>query len=505
MSTRPIRAAAIVVAGALAASGLAACAAGPADDGEETSITFAVSALPVNWDPFNGGTVSFGPTAAVYEPLVDSEGIMTPRLAEEWEISDDGRSIEFTLRDDVEFTDGVHMDADGVADYLTALFASDGFHHKAGVTGEYLVTVEATGEYTLRVDFSGAVVTEEGYGFLGEVPIASPATIGNPAAFEDGPVGTGPYVVDEIVTDASASFVRNPNYWNPDGYDFDKVEFLAFDDEVASLNALKTGQVDAATLSTKLVGEAESAGLSVHAGFGPTSWLEFLDMDGSVVPALADVRVRQAMSMAFDRKAIGDAINLGYGYATSQLFTSEAPEYVEGADDRYPYDPERARELLAEAGYPDGFDLTFKVAASWGADYHPVIQSALGEIGIRVEYEIVPDADTVKLITEIWPDGTQPIAFATLGIITGMAFWIPGYTQDYGPGTRFEELEEVVAEGTPEEKREAATELGPLLLDEVRQIPLGVAPAFYVTQPGIAVETYSIARYPYLQSYTLVE
>jgi peptide/nickel transport system substrate-binding protein len=481
--------------------GLAACAA-PSGDGEETSITFALPGVAPFWDPFNGGVITFGPTAAVYEPLIDGEGVMNPHLAKEFEITEDGRAIEFTLRDDVDFVDGVHMDAAGVAEYLTALFTSEGFAHAAAVTGDYLTTVEATGEYTLRMNFSTIVRGGEGYNFLDMVPIVSPATIGDPHAFDNGPVGTGPYLVDEVVADASASFVRNPNYWNPDAYDFDKVTFLAYPDEVGALNALKSGQVDAANLTTKLIGEAESAGLSVHAGYGTTSWIEFLDMDGSVVPALADVRVREAMSMAFDRKAIGDAINLGYGYATSQLFSEGDPEYVEGGDDRYPYDPERARELLAEAGYPDGFDMTVKVAATWGSDYQPVIQSALAEIGIRLEFELV---DIGELFTKFWADGTQPFAFATMGIIPEMEFWIPGFTNDYGGDAQFEEAVDLLATASDEEREQILTDLGPRLLDQVRYIPIGVAPVFYVTQPEIAVETYRVARFAYLHQYTLAD
>jgi peptide/nickel transport system substrate-binding protein len=504
MVARTARVAALVVVGVLATGGLAACAAGPADDGE-TSITFAVTGIAPNWDPYNGGLITFGPTMAVYEPLIEGEGVLNPRLAKEFEISEDQLSVEFTLRDDVDFVDGVHMDAAGVAEYLTALFTSPGFAFYSGVTGEYLTTVEAIDEYTLRMNFSTVFRGGEGYNFLDMIPIVSPATIGDPEAFADGPVGTGPYLVDEIVADASASFIRNPEYWNPEAYDFDEVTFLAYPDEVGALNALKTGQIDAANLTTKLIREAESAGLLVYAGWGTTTWIEFLDMDGSVVPALADVRVRQAMSMAIDRKSIGDEINLGYGHATSQLFSPGDPEYVEGGDDRYAYDPEGARELLAEAGYPDGFDMTVKVAASWGSDYHPVIQSAFADIGIRLEYDIVPDTETLTLITETWGDGTQPFSFSTMGIIPGMEYWVPGSANEWGPDPRFKESEAVANNGTDDELEAFQKVIGPMLLDQVRHIPIAVAPVFYVSQPDIAVETYRVARFAYLHQYTLAD
>jgi peptide/nickel transport system substrate-binding protein len=503
---RAFRRAAAVSVAALTLTGLAACAAGAPTEDEETSITLAVTSLSTNWDPFNGAWAEgLGPTSSVYDPLLDAEGGLHPRLATEWTISDDGKTVEFTLRDDVTFVDGTHMDAEGMATYLNALFTSEGYFDYGGVSGDYLVTFEATGEYALQMNRAIAVKSDDGFLGMNGIVIASPATVGDPAAFEDGPVGSGPYVIDEVVTDSSVTLVRNPDYWEPERYPYDKVTFLRFDDEVAALNALKTGQVDAANLTTKNIPEAESAGLSVHAGFGNTTWLEFLDY-GELVPAFADVRVRQAMSMAFDRKAIGDSINFGYGYATSQLFPKGALEYVEGGDDRYAYDPERARELLAEAGYPDGFDLKFRVGASWGADYRPIVQSALGDIGIRVEYEIVPDADIVKLITEDWGSGEQPIAMATLAARGGnIGLWIPTSANNYGPDPRFKELVDAVMYGTPEELAPALTEMGPLLLDQVRHIPIGLAPTFYVSQPDVAVETYETARFAFLYQYTPVD
>jgi peptide/nickel transport system substrate-binding protein len=483
---------AIATLGAVVAGVLSACAPSDQTADAPDSITIAVSSIPAGWDPFQGALLDAAPRMGAYEPLVQWEGEITPWLAKSWEISPDGRSIEFTLNENVDYVDGTHMTAQTVGDYLAKLFLEPGSGIYDVVGPDRLKTVEVTGEYTLKIidhgefrDFRASIPT----GWWGIIPIISPAAVEDRSLLENGPQGTGPYLVDDYQPEVSISYVRNPDYWNPDAYPFDEVTYVAFADPVAILNALKTGQVDAGILNTDLIAEAEASGLNVVEGSGSTGWLEILDLEGDIVPALGDVRVRQAMNMAFDREAIGDAINVGRGYATSQLFTEESLEYVEGGDDRYPYDPERARELLADAGYPDGFDLTLPYLQSFGGQYIPVIQQALGDIGIRVTFELTKDYG--ELFGEAWPESA--IALLNAQVTTGSEGFTP-YALGYWRGDPEVERLAKIGDTAPDGERiPALTAAGPLMLEEARFVPVGYTPTFFVT----SAEYEATLRHPF--------
>jgi peptide/nickel transport system substrate-binding protein len=484
---------AIATAGALAVGGLSACASTGPDSDVPTSITIAVSSIPGSWDPFQGASFASAPLMGAYEPLVYTDGTLTPAIAKSWEASEDGFSIEFTLNENVDYVDGTHLTAQTVADYLTELFLAPESAVYGNVSGPPTMTAEATGEYTVKLTARGEnreFRPSLPYSFLGAIPIISPAAVADRTLLEDGPQGTGPYLVDDYQPEVSISYVRNPDYWNPDAYPFDEVTYVAYADDVAILNALKTGQVDTGVLGSDVIGEAEASGFTINTGLGSTAWMEILDMEGDIVPALADVRVRQAINMAFDRVAIGDAVNFGFGYVTSQLYTDAALEYVDGGDDRYPYDPEKARELLAEAGYPDGFDVTLPYVDSFGGDYIPIIQQAFGDIGIRVTLDTSAAGDIGKLFTELWPNSA--LALIYIPVVDGAEFFVPYFVGRNGT-EELERLGEIVENGTDAERIEALAAAGEEMLESGRYIPLGYTPTFYVSQPEFEVTL----RHPY--------
>jgi peptide/nickel transport system substrate-binding protein len=118
------------------------------------------------------------------------------------------------------------------------------------------------------------------------------------------------------------------------------------------------------------------------------------DRGGTLIPALGDVRVRQAINYAIDRTTLLDQLQLGYGTPTAQVFGPSSGAYVEELDDRYPYDPAKARQLLAEAGYADGFDMRVPASPAFDTAIAAVAQQ-LGEVGIRVQPETAPQTTYV--------------------------------------------------------------------------------------------------------------
>jgi peptide/nickel transport system substrate-binding protein len=484
---------AIVAAGVGALiAGTAACAS-PAATPQDESISIRTWSIPGNWDPFQGAAVGSPAEQAVYEALLrtsadpSAENFVEPALAREWTVADDEHSVRFLLRDDVDFVDGEHMTAAGVADYLGALFASEGFCCGHEFIGVYGTEVAVVGEYEL--EFTTKVpIRATWYWGLASVPIISPAAAEDPSVLADGPVGTGPYVVKEIVPDVSASFTRNENYYDPESYPYDEVEVMIFDDDIAALNAVKTGQLDAGYLGDPtLAVEAQNAGLSTYFSLGTNTFLFFLDRDGSTVPAFSDVRVRQAIALAFDRESINDSINLGLTDAPKQMWPEGSPLHVEGGDDTYRYDPERARELLAEAGYPDGFDLTIPVM-SGQTKYVPIVEQSLADIGIRVTIETIPDSDAVKHILEDWPNQKYAIAFWAMPPTIDRGTTVVRDIFKTGPNPKPAELIEKFTLGTAEESEAAIHDLGVYMLEDVWFVPIGTSPSVTISNPDVLVD-----------------
>jgi peptide/nickel transport system substrate-binding protein len=359
------------------------------------------------------------------------------------------------------------------------------------VTGEY--TVEITAVQPMRFDF---------FYLLEEVPILSPSVLDNdPETVVEVPQGSGPYLVDEVVAEVSATVVRNPDYWNPDAYPFDEIEFIVYNDEVAALNALKSGQIDATALSLQPAQEAEAAGFTLHEGLGTFATLYFHDHHGTRIPALGDLRVRQAINMAFDREQIAESLYLGFGRVSSQPFTSGQAEYVEGGDEFYGYDLERAAELLAEAGYPDGFDLP--ILAFGTESIEPIVEQSLADIGIRVTYNRVADsAEWVSAIT-----GGGEAAILLTHYFTNVARYLdPAYDFFLGdPETDHAVVQmlETIARGSAAESAEASQTLGHYLLENAWFAPFAKPPAVWASVPELEIKVGQILGVPNLREFQI--
>jgi peptide/nickel transport system substrate-binding protein len=490
----------LVVAAAFAAccATLAACATPSAT--EERSIVIGVSSFSGTYDTSRGASwLGYLNVSAVYESLlnVDTEKFPTghkPNIATEYEVTDDGRTVTYILRDDVTYVDGTRLTAQTVADYFSALASDEESSAYAWLT-QWELEFSALDEVTLQVSGNRALDRVGGPLFgISDYPLANPVALDDHERLASEPAGTGPYLVDETVPEVSVSFVRNPGYWNAEAFPFDTVEIVAFSDDVAALNALKSGQIDAVQLNNTLAGQARSEGFSLHVGTGRFTALFIADRGGSIQPALADKRVRQAISYAIDREAINRELNLGYGTVSSQGFDPNTPEYVEGGDDSYDYDPEKARRLMAEAGYADGFDLAIPSTTFLGINaWEPVVQQYLGDIGIRVTFDQFAD---VGAYFGAATGGTYPVIMYSeqpsqaLGVflLPDAVFAMPGYEDP-----TVDELWTTIQEGSIEEADAAQSAIGEYAHDEAWLTIISRSQYLWFTDPGITVDVGSWA------------
>lgn len=432
--------------------------------------------------------------STVYETLFKSFqefGGFQPHLATGYELSDDWKSVTLTLREGVTFTDGEPFNAEALKTYLEGMAEVEHWSFKPKWD-------EVSPTLTVENDTTLTITAEEGMppynaSFLGDlfgnVPIASPNVLDDLEAATAEPAGTGPYILESITPEVGASYVRNDDYWDPDAAPFETVDLIVFADDVAALNALTSGQVDAATVPRSSAAQAISQGLTINEPRlpGPGVMLIIADRNGVTNPAFADERVRQAMAFAFDREAINENLNQGYGRVSSQVFVETQPEYVPGGDDRYSYDPERARELMVEAGYADGFELVIPSQAGFSA-WEPIVAQYLGDIGIRVTFETMEPAawfDAAANSTE------YPVSMFVLGL----GFWnaLPVAIDLLNP---FKVTDPLVDELWPKAQvgplaaaSEARAQLGEYLLDQSILIQLATPDLLWATAPGYEVES----------------
>jgi peptide/nickel transport system substrate-binding protein len=313
-------------------------------------------------------------------------------LATEWAYNDDHTVLTMDLRDDVTFSDGEKFDADAAKANLDHFKSANG--PDAAQAGS-ISAVDVVDEDTIDIRLASADPALEYY--LSQAPglMGSPKALGT-EEIKTVPVGSGPYVLDAKSSVNGSQFVytANEDYWNKGLQKFSKVTIKVLTDVTARTNALVSGQVDAALLDAKNGKQADGAGLELVSF--PVDWqgLFLFDRDGTNAPALADVRVRQAINYAFDRETMLEQLSLGHGEVTAQIFGKTTDAYLPELDDAYAYDPAKAKSLLAEAGYADGFDLTIPVLPGTEA-IMAMLQQQMADVGITIKQEAVPQANYV--------------------------------------------------------------------------------------------------------------
>jgi ABC-type transport system substrate-binding protein len=200
--------------------------------------------------------------------------------------------------------------------------------------------------------------------------------------------GAGQYVIDPKATILNSQYVyvKNPYYWDPAAQKWDKIVIKIISDGNALLSALKTGQVQVAEGAATEAADAEAAGLRILSAPSAMLGMYIGDIDGKIVPALKDVRVRQALNYAIDRKGIVESLYGKYGKPTDQFVPQGIGGYLPKLEDMYPYDPKKAKDLLAEAGFKDGvkFTLVEQPAVSSGDLLAQAMVANWKDIGVDV-------------------------------------------------------------------------------------------------------------------------
>ena len=497
-------AAAGVVVGALALTG---CAGGGSSEptadagglGEKLTIVGTLS--PTSLDAATAGWGNASPFyQAVYDTLLlaTPDGTIEPFLATEWSYNEDNTELTLTLRDDVTFSDGTPMTS---ADVKVSLE-----RFKAGTAPgaswlNNVETIEAPDDTTIVLALSAPdpgllsyLSRDAGLVESGDVAESDAESLAT------NPIGSGPYILDTSATVTGTSYVysKNEDYWNPDVQHYDKLVINVIPDATAALNAIKSGEANGVRLANnKNLAEVEGAGWTVNAGEINVFGLLLLDRAGTMNPALADVRVRQAINHAFDREALLTALQNDAGVVTDQTFPERSAGFDEELEGMYDYDPEAAKELLAEAGYADGFTLEMPSTASVGTTTYNLIAQQLADVGITASFTDVGNNYVSDILAAKFPAawiGLEQGADWQLAqfMLAPDAVWNPFKYQD----ATVDELLQKMQFGDQAAQDEAAAELNAYVTDEAWFAWWYRPQNSFATDANTAVEMNPINIYP---------
>jgi peptide/nickel transport system substrate-binding protein len=381
-------AAAAIAITALALSGCAGSGGGDSSGGASGgTLTLGAIAAPTTFDPAQGQWGNLSPFyQAAYDTLLlaTPDGTIEPWLATKWSYNDDNTVLTLTLRDDVTFTDGSKLTGDVVAKNLMAF--KKGTSPDAGYFAN-VKDVTAPDDTTAVITLSAPDPAMLNYLTRDPGVIASGKAIGNASLGTD-PVGSGPYTLDTKATVTGTSYVykKNTKYWNKDAQHYDDLVINVLSDPTAALNAIKAGEANGVKLANNdSLDQVEAAGWTVNSNELDFQGILLLDRAGTMNPALKDVRVRQAINYAFDRKGMLKALQSGHGTVTEQVFGANSPAYDKSLDSTYDYDPAKAKELLKEAGYGSGLTISMPTASVLGEDTYTLIAQQLKDVGITVD------------------------------------------------------------------------------------------------------------------------
>lgn len=399
---------------------LAACSGGgeesstneKSDNGENPAkdrgneIVIGVSGEPQNWDPIDTFLLDWSTVAtSVFEGLVDRslDLEIQPGLAESWEYLDD-RTLEFKLRQGVQFHNGEPFNADSVKFTFDRLLGEEGQKGPQYSNYTSIDSVEIVDEFTVKFHLNSAdpvLLTKlAGYGAV----IVPPQYVqeNDDEFFNNNPVGTGPFKMTGYKRDQEIVLEKNPDYWKEGLPKLDKVTFKVIPEASTRLAELQTGNID--VMKRVEVAQAETV--------KDSSFLELIDVGTPTVFSLRfdpgqkpmdNKLVRQAINYAVDKQAIIDEILSGFGHQIS-TYQSELSFGNNPDLEPYPYDPEKAKELLAEAGVAEGTTLDVYIPGNDG-NFKEITQAVafyLEEVGLKMNINSV---DNTTLISELVPNG----------------------------------------------------------------------------------------------------
>lgn len=442
------------------------------------------------------GLPAFGAVAQMADVLVlERDGEIVPWLAESWEFQDGGRALIFTIRDGVIAHDGSAITAEDVA------WSINRFRQISIGRSALAVVTSVTALDDRRVE----VRTEEPfapllntftYTLIGVYSKDAYDAVGNDDQFSLAPVGPGPYKFVEWIPGQRLVMEAFDDYWagKPE---IGTIEYRVILDEASRIAALEAGEIDVIHAFSPIEADRMAADPNIKVINPRSAGFIRLNMN-TQRPPFDDVRVRQAIGYAIDREEISQGVFLGTAPIARSLVPSEALGYTEEFD-VYDYDPERARELLAEAGVPD---LTFTL--SYGAGRYlldnevvAVVQAQLARIGVTVNIQAMEWAQFSSYIRQPLEQSTTEMVLtwwrtvnadpdSAIGVYTAKELPPAGNNPTFYVNEEFEALyREQQTQPDPALRLQAIVDMQRVLMADLPALPLYNQPQLWAVRADV--------------------
>jgi peptide/nickel transport system substrate-binding protein len=388
--------------GALAGSSLllAACGGGSSSvssAGKEGGTLRWGWSTVTSWDPVTssaGWDVHALSLAYAALTRLDEKGNPVPALAESWKYNAKGDQVTFVLRSGLTFSDGTPLNATAVRRSLER-----GRDFPGSLVAAQLVSVQ-----TVTADDDARTVTIGLSTVDYQIPSLLAGKTGmivSPTAFEKDakglatkPVGAGPFRLTEYVPNQSAKLVRFPGYWDKANIHLDAFELYPVPEAATAIASLQSGRLDVAQLPGSQVAAAKAARLEVQVI--PSLVTTVLDVNITKKP-FDNPKVVEAFKHALDRKALVQTQTFGLGVVNYQPFPPGYVGHDPSLDDAFPYDPAKAKALLAEAGYPNGLEVPL-TATGQSSALAEQVQAQLAKVGVKVTIDTIPASQATQIM-----------------------------------------------------------------------------------------------------------
>jgi peptide/nickel transport system substrate-binding protein len=411
---RAARRGALAGAAAIALTLLAAACGSSTSSTADSSSSVAAGAsgtlnweweLPTSWDPV---TSSAGwdvhALGLVYASIttLDPHGTAEPGLATSWKYAANGKSVTFTLRPGLKFTDGTPLNAQAVKENIERGLKQSNSNIASELAVISKVVVNSPTSFTLDLTGVDYQIPDLLAGKDGMM-VSPAAFTKSPGSLPTHPVGAGPFKLTSYVPDSHADLVRNPGYWDAGQIHLANFTVQSITQPEQILASLESGQVNVAYIAGNQVASAKAAGLKI--AVIPSEVVNELDIQTTTAP-FNKPDVVKAINYAINRQAILQVQASGYGAVSYQPFPKGFVGYSPSLANLYPYNPAKAKQLLAQAGYPHGLKITLSTVST-SDSLAEQLQSQLKQVGISVTIKDIPaDTETQYL----YLDKTIPLA-----------------------------------------------------------------------------------------------
>lgn len=390
-----------------------AAVVGLAASAEANTLQWGAHRDIASLDPYSfGETFTLAVLNHVYEGLVryDDQLKIEPALAERWEVQDDGRTWRFFLRRGVTFHNGNPFTADDVVASLarvshetSPLKGNLPAFESATKIDDHTVDVTLNTTYPLLLnDLTNIHIFDQEWLVANNSELPTDSGKGVEGYATNHANGTGPFMVESRQPDAKTTFVVNPGWWDEPKHNLTRIEFIPIASHATRVAALLSGEINYTNLAPlqdlpRLEASPDVKVLKATelrtVYFIPNMRDELVESDIKGKNPLKDKRVRQAMYQALAMDQIQKKIFRGLSRNTGSLVAPEIPGYVPELDERLPYDPEAAKELLAAAGYPNGFSFLLLCSNDLYVNEEELCQAAAAmwsRIGLKPNLSIGP-------------------------------------------------------------------------------------------------------------------